>query len=83
MPNKDIEKLREYQRKWKANRRTSYFKNKICAFCGSNESLELDHIDRELKESHDAHKCRCELCKKASSDYRYKLRHNLETPSYS
>lgn len=42
---------REYQRKWIANRRAEFFKDKSCAKCGSTESLELDHIDRLTKVS--------------------------------
>jgi 5-methylcytosine-specific restriction endonuclease McrA len=46
------EKKREYQRKWMANRRKEYFKDKKCVKCGSTEYLELDHINPETKETH-------------------------------
>jgi len=45
------EKKREYQKKWLANRRLEYFKDKKCVKCSSTEDLQLDHIDPKLKES--------------------------------
>ena len=42
----------KYQREWVAKRRADFFKDKKCVQCGSTERLELDHIDRETKESH-------------------------------
>ena len=42
----------EYQRQWIANRRTEFFKDKICAKCGSTDRLELDHINPKKKVSH-------------------------------
>lgn len=44
---KDIK--HEYQRKWIANRRHSFFRDKSCEKCGSVDRLELDHIDPEFK----------------------------------
>lgn len=52
MPYKDKEKQREYQRKWKRERRERYFSDKECAECGSTENLELDHIDPDDKGTH-------------------------------
>ena len=52
MGYKDPDKQREYQRQWAARRRAAFFDDKSCAWCGSTERLELDHIDPELKVSH-------------------------------
>lgn len=49
---KTKEEQREYQRKWRAARREEYFKGKACVKCGSTDRLELDHIDRKTKVSH-------------------------------
>lgn len=43
---------REYQRNWIRKRRAAYFNGKSCAHCGSTSELELDHIDRTKKLSH-------------------------------
>ena len=45
----DKEKQREYQRQWIAKRRAKYLEGKSCAFCGSSENLEIDHINPEEK----------------------------------
>jgi hypothetical protein len=46
-------KLREFQRLWIANRRAEWINaNGPCAFCGSWESPEVDHIDQALKVTH-------------------------------
>ena len=52
MPYKDPDKQREYQRKWVAEKRATFFKDKKCANCGSTEDLELDHIHPSLKWKH-------------------------------
>lgn len=52
MPYKDLKKQREYQRQWMAKRRSEFFAGKACCHCGSTEKLELDHIDRTTKISH-------------------------------
>lgn len=52
MGYKDPDKQREYQRQWKAARRAEFFKDKVCVRCGSTKNLELDHIDRSTKVSH-------------------------------
>lgn len=44
-----LEYKREYQRKWMAERKAAYFKNKCCCICGSKDRLELDHIDPSQK----------------------------------
>lgn len=43
---------RKYQREWYARRRADYFAGKVCVDCGTNEQLELDHVDRATKVSH-------------------------------
>jgi hypothetical protein len=45
----DKEKQREYQKQWIAKRRAKYLEGKSCAFCGSSENLEIDHINPEQK----------------------------------
>lgn len=52
MPYADKEKQREYQRQWMANRRAEFFTGKACVQCDSTDRLELDHIDRQVKVSH-------------------------------
>lgn len=56
MPMKTKELQREYQRKWIAQRRANFFADKYCVWvlpdeslCGSQEKLELDHIDASNK----------------------------------
>lgn len=44
--------LKNYSREWIKKRRNDFFKNKSCAKCGSNENLELDHIDPKNKVTH-------------------------------
>lgn len=46
------EYMREYRRLWMRRRRADYFDGKVCAHCGSDGPLELDHIDPELKVHH-------------------------------
>jgi 5-methylcytosine-specific restriction endonuclease McrA len=52
MPMATPEAQREYQRNWVAKRRLDWFSNKACAWCGSCDNLELDHIDPATKISH-------------------------------
>lgn len=52
MPYKDKEQQKAYQRQWMFNRRTEWFTNKFCIKCGSQENLELDHIDESAKNTH-------------------------------
>lgn len=53
MPYKNLEQQREYQRNWMAQRRKEWFDlNGPCADCGTQDNLELDHVDREGKISH-------------------------------
>lgn len=52
MPYGNPEQQREYMRQWIAHRRTEWFKDKVCEFCGSTENLELDHIDPATKITH-------------------------------
>lgn len=53
MPIKDINLKRKYQREWLKARKDAYFaENGPCIKCGSNENLELDHIDPSKKTTH-------------------------------
>jgi 5-methylcytosine-specific restriction endonuclease McrA len=52
MPYKDPAMQREYVRLWVASRKYAWFKDKVCARCGSKTRLELDHKDRATKVSH-------------------------------
>lgn len=52
MPYKDKNKQREFNRVWIASRRLEFFSTKKCTKCGSVSNLELDHIKREGKLSH-------------------------------
>lgn len=42
---------REYQRKWLQKRRQDWIDSQggVCVVCGSDDRLEVDHIDRSLK----------------------------------
>lgn len=42
---------RDYQLRWIENRRLSWIESQggVCARCGSDDRLEVDHIDRSLK----------------------------------
>jgi hypothetical protein len=44
--------LRRYQRDWIAARRAAALAGKSCAWCGSTERLEFDHVDPSLKVDH-------------------------------
>lgn len=50
MPHTPETRERAY-RKMRQNRK-DFFLNKVCVKCGSNEDLELDHIDPDKKKSH-------------------------------
>lgn len=43
------EYMREYQRRWIAQRRAEWLEDKVCVICGSNDRLEIDHIDPSQK----------------------------------
>lgn len=50
MPMATSEEQREYQRRWIAKRRQEWIDaNGPCAWCGSEENLEVDHADRTTK----------------------------------
>jgi hypothetical protein len=52
MGYKDKEKQRAYQREWMARRRQEWFdENGPCVWCGSEDDLEIDHIDPMIKEN--------------------------------
>lgn len=88
MPYKDLEKQRRFQRERSARTRAEFFADKACVDCGATERLELDHVDRELKDSHkvwswsparraaEIAKCvvRCETC--------HRKRHAAERPQH-
>lgn len=77
----DPEKQREYQRAWLARRRAEWFTGKVCALCGTDQGLELDHVESGAKVDHrvwswsrerreaELAKCRplCEECHKKKS----------------
>lgn len=52
MPLGTKEEQREYQRKWWADRRLTYFADKECTRCGSKMNLRIHHVDKTIKESH-------------------------------
>lgn len=45
----DPELMRVYKRNWVAGRRRDWMAGKSCEWCGSDERLEIDHIDPGLK----------------------------------
>lgn len=52
MPYADPAQQREYQRQWIAGRRAEWLAGKSCVICGSQEDLQVDHIDPAKKLSH-------------------------------
>jgi hypothetical protein len=52
MPIMDTERRRLFNRDWYARRRNEFFKDKVCAWCGSTERMELHHLDKATKEGH-------------------------------
>ena len=53
MPYKDPSRQARYQREWAMSRRQRWIDaNGPCKVCGSNESLEVDHIRPEEKVDH-------------------------------
>lgn len=52
MPYKSKWKKNEYQRLWIIERRKKWFFKKSCKICGSTKKLDLDHINRKNKISH-------------------------------
>jgi hypothetical protein len=52
MPIEDLDEKREYQRRWVALRRSTFFLDKICVRCGNSHNLELHHRNKEDKISH-------------------------------
>lgn len=52
MPYSSKQEQRDYQRRWLAKRRRSWFKTKCCERCGSRKRLQLDHVNPKLKVSH-------------------------------
>ncbi len=82
-PMKSKTEQREYQRRWMRARRDRWLQeNGPCRRCGSEESLEVDHIDPQTKVTHavwswskarrdrELAKCQvlCKVCHKAKSD---------------
>ena len=52
MSYKDKSKQREYQLRWMSERRRSWFKDKVCARCGTTKNLQMDHVNSKTKVSH-------------------------------
>lgn len=52
MPYKDIDRQRQYQRRWMRKRREEFFADKICLLCNGVCDLELHHRDPDKKVSH-------------------------------
>ena len=52
MPYLNADLQREFQRNWMKRRRDEWIESKggVCALCGSDDRLEVDHIDRSTKE---------------------------------
>lgn len=50
-PFKSREEHNEYHRKYKAARRAEWFEGKVCVKCGSDQDLQMDHIDEDTKDS--------------------------------
>jgi hypothetical protein len=49
MPNSDPEKRKLYAREWVKKRRTEFFSDKKCEWCGSTDNLVLHHSDPKEK----------------------------------
>jgi 5-methylcytosine-specific restriction endonuclease McrA len=61
------EYIKEYQRNWMKQRRLEWVNaNGPCKSCGSDENLEVDHIDPSLKRNHVSRlwSCRVEVREK-------------------
>lgn len=52
MPYADSEQMRDYQRRWVAERRHASLLDRVCEGCGSSEKLEWHHLSRDEKVSH-------------------------------
>ena len=53
MPYKDRNKKRQYQLEWLRKRRSAWFAvNGPCQKCGSNQNLEVHHVNYEDKIDH-------------------------------
>lgn len=52
MSYKDRSKQREYQRRWKAERRRAWLADKACIDCGTSDDLQIDHVDASKKVDH-------------------------------
>lgn len=52
MPMATRERQREYQRKWRADRRAAWLAGKSCVDCDATNNLEIDHIDPRQKVHH-------------------------------
>lgn len=49
----DKEKQRAYQRAWMKKRREDWLiENGPCVLCGSDDDLQVDHVDRQTKITH-------------------------------
>jgi hypothetical protein len=95
MPYKDKAAQADYQTRWLAERRDSFFADKVCVACGSRDELELHHKDPTKKVSHriwswskerrqrELKKCevRCRVChqEKTREDGRAHFEHGTRT----
>lgn len=52
MAYKDPADKAAWQKRWQTKRRAEFFNGKVCAECGGDEQLELDHIDPTAKMTH-------------------------------
>lgn len=52
MPYADPGRQRQFNREWIARRRAAWLADKCCAWCGSRQDLELDHVDPTVKVTH-------------------------------
>ena len=49
---RDREYVRAYQRQWMARRRAATLGGMRCAICGSDDGLQLHHVDKASKVTH-------------------------------
>lgn len=52
MAFKDKDRQREYKRLWLRKRRQEYLDGYVCFHCGTDEDLQIHHVDPADKEDH-------------------------------
>jgi len=52
MPYKDKQRQLEYQREWMRKRRAKYLDGAVCKWCGSDEKINIHHVDPTTKVHH-------------------------------